>query len=77
MLRKPTLKYTPFLSAGMRREEDFHRKKDPVINIPLIQVYEEIDTFNTRKFVDQDRICLDPASPYHLYNNFLFHGSLR
>ena len=61
----------------MRREEDFHRKKDPVINIPLIQVYEEIDTFNTRKFADQDRICLDPASPYHLHDNFLFHGSLR
>ena len=77
--KKPSLESTaaPFLSAGMRREEDFHRKKDPPINIPLIQVYDETETFKTREFADNDRICLEEQSPFALEDEFEFLGELR
>lgn len=55
---------SPFFSAAMRREEDFQRTKSS-INIPLISITFERNTFHKKQF-PPEKLCIDPCSPFEL-----------
>ena len=57
----------PVFTASMRREEDFQRSKEKLAGqIPLINIYKQIDNFILSDF-PEERLCLNSASPISIY----------